>query len=856
MNKLLSIGITSVCLCSFLYPAMAAPTQKSVTTISFEIHPEGKAFFQSESDTVKGYQPIEKGVARKLELDAPAYFFYMDVKQRNHTVYLSPGAEMKIIEKAPGQLEFKGTNSDINDFLNKHPYLMTTPEGCQQYSNEWKQFNQKQLDEKIQALQTSGLPQDFIENQTVYYTCQNISQMVSGPEFHRMFLRTEPELAPGYYDFLKDLKFDNARILLYPKWFTMMQDAFDQMEKQQLIPVSYKNCLSTYAEHITDPAVRSQFIIRYLDLLLQKGYSEEFPAYMQIARQNVNTPAGNQKLNQLEANYQKMAAKYNSIKRGNKAPAFSGVDMNGKSYNSADYAGKIMVLDFWFSGCMPCKAEMPYMEKLADDLKGHDIQFFSLSLDSGKELVNMWKGLVKDKTGETTLQLNIPDGFKSQLAQHFGIRSVPRIVIINQKGEIVDAFARRPSDPKLKNQIEELLGIAPQTAVVTKEECSLVMQQVMKAETATEKEEIMKAFSEKVQQAKADFAYPMLNMMVYQVVRSLYRENHIERADNYVKKMSDSGFKRDLLFLSGGNCMENDQFEIATRLVGEASELTLKLNEGKELSDEEKDKYPVIFGTFAELLIREGKVKEAAPVIRRAYEYGNKNDFSLNKSYAAVLMYEKKYAEALPVLEMFFNQGTASAQHEAWLKEAYTATKGSDKGFSGYLKSMTKASDKQMEEKLKNKMVKEEAPLFSLKNMQGETVALEDLKGKVVILDFWATWCGPCKASFPAMQKAADKYARNKNVVFLFINTLDSKKNLEAEVKKYMNEKGYNFNVLFDHLNPATKESPVFASYKSQGIPAKYIIDKAGNIRFKATGFSGSDEHTVDELSAMIDTLL
>jgi len=63
------------------------------------------------------------------------------------------------------------------------------------------------------------------------------------------------------------------------------------------------------------------------------------------------------------------------------------------------------------------------------------------------------------------------------------------------------------------------------------------------------------------------------------------------------------------------------------------------------------------------------------------------------------------------------------------------------------------------------------APDFRLKDMSGKDVTLSSLKGKVVVLDFWATWCVPCHENFPAVQKVVDHYKNDQNVVFLFIDT-------------------------------------------------------------------------------------
>src|SRR5690606_41666590 len=78
------------------------------------------------------------------------------------------------------------------------------------------------------------------------------------------------------------------------------------------------------------------------------------------------------------------------------------------------------------------------------------------------------------------------------------------------------------------------------------------------------------------------------------------------------------------------------------------------------------------------------------------------------------------------------------------------------------------------------------APGFSLKDLDGKEVSLEDLKGKVVVLDFWATWCAPCIKSFPAMQMAVDKYKEDPEVAFLFINTWERQEDPAAAVKQFM----------------------------------------------------------------------
>ena len=85
-------------------------------------------------------------------------------------------------------------------------------------------------------------------------------------------------------------------------------------------------------------------------------------------------------------------------------------------------------------------------------------------------------------------------------------------------------------------------------------------------------------------------------------------------------------------------------------------------------------------------------------------------------------------------------------------------------------------------------MLDEEAPQFTLKNLDGETISLTSLKGKTVILDFWATWCGPCKASFPGMQEVVKKYENDENVSLLFVDTFEDGKKREENVAKFIKD--------------------------------------------------------------------
>lgn len=140
-------------------------------------------------------------------------------------------------------------------------------------------------------------------------------------------------------------------------------------------------------------------------------------------------------------------------KKGSKAPEWTAKDRLGNEVSLSQYKGKYVIIDVWASWCGPCRAEAPHYAKLAEEFKGKNIQFISISLDSK---IKSWERIIQHEVSPS-LQLIDTRAESSPLARDYQINSIPRFIIINPKGEIEEWTAPRPSDPRLKEILKKLL---------------------------------------------------------------------------------------------------------------------------------------------------------------------------------------------------------------------------------------------------------------------------------------------------------------------------------------------------------------------------------------------------------------
>lgn len=133
---------------------------------------------------------------------------------------------------------------------------------------------------------------------------------------------------------------------------------------------------------------------------------------------------------------------------------------------------------------------------------------------------------------------------------------------------------------------------------------------------------------------------------------------------------------------------------------------------------------------------------------------------------------------------------------------------------------------------------------YTLKDQNQQDISFEDLKGKVVFVNFWATWCPPCQRELPEIQKLYEKYKDSQDVAVITIVNPGGREKSESEIIDFINEKGYNMPVLFD-------SGEVSRYFQVSSLPTTFMIDKDGKPYGYAVG-----QLNLEIMESMIDEVL
>jgi thiol-disulfide isomerase/thioredoxin len=219
-----------------------------------------------------------------------------------------------------------------------------------------------------------------------------------------------------------------------------------------------------------------------------------------------------------------------------------------------------------------------------------------------------------------------------------------------------------------------------------------------------------------------------------------------------------------------------------------------------------------------------------------------KDSEDLGYLYNKLLIAQKDYPQVLERLNQAFKLGTIDFQ--LMQNTPYFEPLSEQKGWNELLANAKAKWDAdepaRIREALKDRL-NTPAPMWELKDKNGKTVKLADYKGQIVVLDFWATWCGPCRSAMPAL----DKWMKEKMPQGVQVFSINVWEKADEKAIKYFNDNAFAMTLLFG-VDTLAKD------YNFDGIPYICVIDKQGKLAFSQSGYSPALE---DNLSYWVQAL-
>jgi thiol-disulfide isomerase/thioredoxin len=233
---------------------------------------------------------------------------------------------------------------------------------------------------------------------------------------------------------------------------------------------------------------------------------------------------------------------------------------------------------------------------------------------------------------------------------------------------------------------------------------------------------------------------------------------------------------------------------------------------------------------LAWIRVAQGRYAEADTLFAKALEASKKNAtiyYHLGRLRAAQGRpqdAELAYAQGMTVAYRGTNPNKTA------LQTLYAANHGSMEGWAEYLSALEAKERTVRRERILADRPKTErlAPAFTLPDLAGKTVGSTDIGGKIAVVHFWGTWCGPCVGEMPDLQKFYDAYKGDSSVVLV---TISNDRNL-SELKEWMTSRKYTIPTLFDDRYTETSEISAW--------PTTWFLDRGGRIQYIAVGNTGA----------------
>ena len=372
-------------------------------------------------------------------------YYKLNVGNQYTWLYLKPADRLQLTtdyKDFDNQLNYKGKGAEINNYLAQKILLeqKLKPKTSYKYYGNLDEKSFVKLQDSITKAYDDLLntvnDKEFKSLEKLRNKLEQV-QLISRYPIIKRFLTKNPKYqVPA--DFPKayaNIDINDTLIKRLPQAIGYINDYVQFKLSGRDKKVEPIEKLQFVAKNIKDQDFINEFAYREADydLLYTKDIDKFYKLFNQIEK-NPDYKA-------------KIKTKYDNIKAlqpGALSPDFTAYDINGKAYHLKDFAGKPLYIDLWATWCSPCRAEIPFLEKIKEQYKDKDINFVSFDVYDDKA---KWEQMVKQQDMSGWQLINTDKNLP--FLKKYVVDGIPRFILIDKDGKIVNADAPRPSDKSL-----------------------------------------------------------------------------------------------------------------------------------------------------------------------------------------------------------------------------------------------------------------------------------------------------------------------------------------------------------------------------------------------------------------------
>ena len=386
-------------------------------------------------------------------------YYTLRLGRESTPVYLVQGTSLEVTLNAKEfdeTLVYSGVAAAENNYL-VAKYLLSENEMAfdKVYSLPESEFisQAEKMNSSYVALlnSTAGISEIFGAKETKELKYAHLNNLENYQEYHIYFTKKEGfSVSDTYYNSVSDFDFadtnayenSNAYKRLAASHFGRL--AYELSENKDIdIALAY---LQVVDKSFPNGTTKDDLMNDYLRYGMKPNASlEEVYNLYKNANQN-------------KENLALVTDRFNLLKNltpGNTSPTFTYENHKGGETSLADLKGKVVYVDVWATWCGPCKREIPYLKDVENEYHGKNIEFVSISIDEKKDY-DAWRNMVSDKE-LGGIQLMADNDWKSKFVTDYGIKGIPRFILLDAEGNIVNSDAPRPSSASIRSALDEVL---------------------------------------------------------------------------------------------------------------------------------------------------------------------------------------------------------------------------------------------------------------------------------------------------------------------------------------------------------------------------------------------------------------